>query len=76
MKKLLLLLMIPLLLNSCLPSDVKVHEVKQTKDAIKFVDGGYCGVYEFKYKNHSYIQFGSGDAKSIVHNPDCVYCLK
>ena len=76
MKKLLLLLIIPLLLSSCLSSDIKIHESKQTKDAIKFVGGGYCGVYEFEYKNHSYIQFGSGNKKSIVHNPDCIYCLK
>lgn len=75
MKKLLLLLTIPLLLNSCIPSDVKVHEVKQTKNVIKFSDGTYYGVYEFKYKNHNYIQFGGGDAKSIVHDPECVYCL-
>lgn len=68
--------MIPLLLNSCLPSDVKVHEVKQTKDAIKFASGDYYGVYEFKYKNHSYIQFGSGDSKCIIHDPDCICCLK
>lgn len=68
--------MIPLLLSSCLSSDIKIHETKQTKDAIKYVGGGYCSIYEFEYKNHSYIQFGNGDNKSIVHNPDCVYCLK
>lgn len=68
--------MTPLLLNSCLPSDVNIHEVEKTKNAIKSVDGCYYRVYEFKYKNHNYIQFGNGNGKSIVHDPECVYCLK
>ena len=39
------------------------------------VGGNYCSVYEFKYKNHNYIQFGRGVQKCIIHDPDCIYCL-
>lgn len=67
--------MIPLLLNSCISSDTKVYKVKRTKNAIKMVGGNYCSVYEFKYKNHNYIQFGRGVQKCIIHDPDCIYCL-
>lgn len=38
----------------------------------------YCGgnITEFIYKNHEYIQFGTCNSQSIVHNPDCKECNK
>ena len=28
-------------------------------------------IYKFEYNGHQYLQFGSGDHQSVVHDPDC-----
>lgn len=33
-------------------------------------------VYDFKFREHDYLQFGYNQSSTIVHNPDCLKCCK
>ena len=33
-------------------------------------------VYDFKFREHDYLQFGYSSSSTIVHNPDCKICKK
>ena len=65
MKKILFLLSI-VLLSAC-NSRSDGSDTVQVKDE----NVPFWRVETFKYKEHSYINFGN---RGIVHNPDCQYC--
>lgn len=65
MKKILFILSI-ILLSAC-------SSKSDGSDTIYIKEGNvpFWRVETFKYKKHSYINFGS---RGIVHDPDCKYC--
>lgn len=65
MKKILFLLSI-VLLSACGAKSDGSNTVHAKEGTVPFV---YTET--FKYKGHSYINFGS---KGVVHDPDCQYC--
>lgn len=65
MKKILFLLSI-VLLSACSAKSNGSDTVHAKEGTVPF---GYTET--FKYKGHSYINFGN---KGVVHDPDCQYC--
>lgn len=65
MKKILFLLSI-VLLSACSAKSDGSDTVHAKEGTVPF---GYIKI--FKYKGHSYINFGD---RGVVHDPDCKYC--
>jgi len=61
---------------SCMPKPKTNEEVYQSSPDVVWYQINGCPehcmrVTPFEYKGHKYIMFGGGEARTIVHDPDC-----
>lgn len=78
MKKIILLAICLIGLNSCCPSKEKeIIDAEENGIKLKVDDYIFCSfnILHFSYDGHGYIGFRNNGNFSVVHDPDC-RCLK
>jgi len=71
MKYILILIILFTSCNDSVVSNPNKQFIRQSAAKGEAID-----VFDFKFREHDYLQFGYNQSSTIVHNPDCSKCKK